>query len=135
MVFDPKDPHSLQINFVHDGQETVKFEGHECTAFLGLANEVYIADYHSSSEGCTIVSYDVASGKRLWMTKLPLVLKGHSGYFNQVAVAFSYKDQAEGEPADAAIIITGREAAREYVAALDRKTGKLLALKIHRGEL
>jgi hypothetical protein len=133
VVFDPKDKWRIDYKFFRDDREVLSLRGHDQSAYAAKGNDLYFAEYSSASMGCTVVAYDLTTGKEQWRTKLhqaqPL---GHSAYRNLVSVRISTKGEGGEAAGGAAIVITGKESYCDYVEVLDRKTGESLALKNYR---
>ena len=133
IIFDPKNKHRMDFKFVRDGGEILTVRGHEHSAFTSSENTLYFAKYQRDSTGCTVMAYDLASGKQLWQTELHQSQpKGHSGYRNFASIRISSEGEARGEKKGAAIVITGKESYVDYVEVLDRQTGDSLAIKEYR---
>jgi outer membrane protein assembly factor BamB len=133
VVFDPKDRWNIEYKFVRDGREILSIQGHDQSAFAAEGDDLFFAHYQTSAAGCTIVAYDLNTGKQRWQTELhhekPL---GHSAYLNLVTLRISDKGEGEETSAGAAIVVTGMESYCDYVEVLDRRIGESLAIKNYR---
>jgi hypothetical protein len=113
---------SVKISFKRDGKEALSIEGHYGTMFLVQDKVVLYTDFHPSSSGCSIVAYDLATGKERWKTSLEgLGPISHFRYHNVVRL------EAVGE---GAVRIFGKESAGNYVEYLDTRTGKTVGHKV-----
>jgi hypothetical protein len=101
--------------------------GHADSPFVARGDALYFAHYHPSSSGCTVVAFDLTTGKKAWSRPLEgLGPIDHSKYRNKVAMAVEKHPDSK----DAfALVVTGWEAAGGYVEVIDLVTGKQLANK------
>lgn len=133
VIYDPKNKRTLEFKFIHDGREILSLRGHAHSAFTSFDNTLYLAKYPSASAGCTVLAYDLASGKKLWQTDLHHAKPhGHSAYANYVTIRMSHAGEIKDGIAGAAIVITGMESYCDYVEVLDRQAGTSLAIKNYR---
>lgn len=122
-IYDPKN-HGLKITFVRDGKTIVSEEGHFISVFRCKygTNLLYFCEYGDSGSGCTVVAYDMNTGRQLWRTKLKaLGFFGHYAYGNHVDISVGADE----------VFIFGRESFGNYVEVLDRATGKTMAHRIY----
>ncbi len=113
--------------FFRNDEPKVIVPGHAASAFVVRGDALYFAHYHPSSSGCTVVAFDLTTGKKAWSRPLEgLGPIDHSKYRNKVAMAVEKHPDSK----DAfALVITGWEAAGGYVEVIDLVTGKQLANK------
>ncbi|MFO0822681.1 MAG: hypothetical protein U0792_06105 [Gemmataceae bacterium] len=109
-----------------DGQK-VTVVGHARSAFVLNGDTLYFADFSAISTGCKIVSYDLATGKKIRETQLEgLGPIAHTKYRNTVVMSVEKHSTVK----DAfVLVITSQEAAGAYIEVIDLVTGKQLAHK------
>lgn len=133
MVYDPKRHIAMTYTFNYRGKDVVTLDGHLRSSFATSDKVLYFAQYPPSSTGCTVVAFDLESGKKLWGVGLHHQKpKGHSGYANIVSLRLSNAGEIAEGKAGAAVIITGSESYCDYVEVLDSETGESLAIKEYR---
>ena len=113
--------------FAKQGGPEVKFRGHAMTAAVVRGDSLYVTDYSTISTGCTVVAYNLATGKKAWAKALEGIGEtNHSKYRNYVAMTVERHPKVK----DAfALVITGWEAHGAYVEVIDLLTGEQLANK------
>lgn len=123
----------FEFRFVRDNREVVSLPGHFNSAFTSYQNNLFFAKYSTDTTGCTILAYDLTTGKKHWETNLrgPKPI-GHSGYANRVTIRMSIAGEVKGESAGAAIVVNGAESYTDYIEVLDRQSGASLAVKNYR---
>jgi hypothetical protein len=109
-----------------DGQK-LTVSGHAQSAFAFNGDTLYFADFSSISTGCKIVSYDLATGKKIRETRLEgLGPIAHTKYRNRVVMSVEKHPTVKEA---FALVITSQEAAGRYIEVIDLVTGKQLAHK------
>jgi hypothetical protein len=132
-VYDPKNKWRIDYTFFRDHREILSIRGHDQSAYAAKGNDLYFAEYSPDAAGCTVIAYDLATGKEQWRSKLHQAQpQGHSGYGNLVSVRISSKGEGGEEAEDSAIVIVGNESYCDYTEVLDRETGESLAIKNYR---
>jgi hypothetical protein len=132
IVYDPKDKGKIEYKFFRDGREVLSVQGHAISGYAAAGNDLYFTNYSTSAAGCSVVAYDLATGKKQWKTALHQAQPGgHSAYGNIVFIRLSRNGEGGG-PEGSAIIVTGKESYCDYIEVLDRKTGESLAIKNYR---
>jgi hypothetical protein len=113
--------------FAKAGGRQVKVRGHRMTAAVVRGDSLYVTDYDIIATGCTVVAYNLATGKKAWAKELEGIGPvGHSKYRNYVAMGVERHPKVK----DAfALVITGWEAHGAYVEVIDLLTGEKLANK------
>jgi hypothetical protein len=112
---------STTVKFAKGDDVILTVEGHAGTAFAGLKDVVYYADFSAGSSGCRVIAYNLKEKKQLWKTDLKgLGPISHFRYRN--AVILDIKDDA--------VHILGNESAGQYVEYLDPKTGKTVGNRV-----
>jgi hypothetical protein len=136
LVFDAKRSDRFECRFVYKGQKIISIRGHKHSTFCSKDNRLYFADYFPDTPGCTVVAYDLTSGKELWRTKLHQEQpRGASAYRNRVKISLSSDPAAPGQQRDepgAVVEVRGSETYCDYIEALDAQTGTLLGIKNYR---
>jgi hypothetical protein len=131
MVFDPArsaGAEDLTLKFVREGKEVLVIKGHFCSVFrtegspFGTEGKIlYFAEFDTSACGCSLVAYDLRTGREVWRNNLKGVgLFDHSIYRNRVKM-----DLYEG-----VVRIRGHESGGDYVEIVDQKTGKTIAHRV-----
>lgn len=121
------DVFSGDYTFAKKGGPKVTVTGHAQSAFAINGDTLYFADFHQMSTGCKIVSYDLATGKKI----RDGVLEGlgpiaHTKYRNRVVMSVEKHPTVK----DAfALVVTSVESAGSYIEVIDLVTGKQLAHK------
>jgi hypothetical protein len=121
MTYDPAKPEELRFRFVRNGKEILALEGHFHTVFRTDEEIMYFADFDWASDGCTLVAYDLKTGRCLWRTQLKAV-----GPFDHSL----YRNHINMELAPGVICVRGYESGGDYIEIVDRKTGKTLAHRV-----
>jgi hypothetical protein len=115
------------VRIARNGKQLLELSSDKGAVFQIHKNVLFFPLYEGSSCGCTVVAYDLDTGKQLWKTELRAVGQvGHSVYSNSVRLEIS----RNGE--DEVLLVTGQEAYGDYREILDIKTGEMLAHKIYR---
>jgi hypothetical protein len=109
------------------GGPQVKVRAHRMTAAVVRGDSLYVTDYDTISSGCTVVAYNLATGKKAWAKELEGIGPiDHSKYRNYVAMSVERHPKIK----DAfALVVTGWEAQGAYVEVIDLMTGEQLANK------
>lgn len=125
MIFDAtrRAQNNLKFKFVRAGKDLFVLGGHARSVFCGSTDTLYFAHFEPTDCGCTVVAYNLDTGKLLWKTDLHAVGQvKHSAYRNEVLIGFC----------SGGIMVTGRESYGDYVEVLDRNTGATIAHRIYR---
>jgi len=126
-TLNPSDPSHGEFTFARKDGPKVTVPGHRFTPAVVRGDALYVADYSTISSGCTIVAYNLTTGKKAWAKPLEgLGPVSHSKYRNYVAMSVEEHPSAKG---DFALVISGWEAAGSYIEVIDLGTGKQLANK------
>ena len=122
MIYRPSEfPKELTIKFVRDDKDVLLLAGHLRSVFRARGNILYFAEFSRHSSGCTVVAYDLSSGKKLWRSDLQAMGNPpHSKYRNRVNLEL-----------DGGVVrVRGYESFGSYVEIVDAKTGKTLAHRV-----
>ncbi|MDB5325733.1 MAG: hypothetical protein JWM57_1302 [Phycisphaerales bacterium] len=131
MFYDPAKS-GITFKFMSDDKELLTIQGHTKSAFLTEKNVLFFAHFEPSSDGCMVTAHDLATGRKLWETKLSAAgASRHSAYSNEVTMGLSSLTGTE-ERDEGTVSITGRESYGDYVEILDQHTGIVLAHKVYR---
>lgn len=132
VIYEPNLYRNMTFKFERAGKETLAVSGHARSVFRIDGDVLYFAHFPTSGSGCTVTSYDLAAGTKLWETRLDAVgCPPHSVYQNAVTLDWSNLPGLDKE-GEGSIRITGRESVGDYIEILDRTSGKVLAHKIYR---
>jgi outer membrane protein assembly factor BamB len=116
-----------EFKFAKKDGPKITIRGHYYSVAIVRGDALYFADYDMISSGCTVVAYDLTTGKKAWAKPLEGIGPvSHSKYRNRVAMAVEQHPTAKG---DFALVVTGWETAGAYVEVIDLGTGKQLANK------
>jgi hypothetical protein len=117
---------SISLEVVVEGVKPVTVLAHSESSFAIHERTLYFANFTPYSSGCTLVAYDLKTGKKLWGQNLEgLGPIDHTKYRNRVALAVEKHPTAKAW----GVVATGWESAGRYLEVLDPKTGKQLAHK------
>ena len=123
----PVDSRGGTFTFAKRGGPKVELKGHVWSTAVVHGEVVYFADYDPIASGCTIVAYDLTTGKQGWSKEVEgLGPINHSKYLNIVALTV---EQCPRTKRSFALVVTGWEAAGAYIEVLDLLSGKQLAHK------
>jgi hypothetical protein len=130
MAYNPDKWHDVEFRFVRNGKEFLSIQGHPRSVFFTSGNTLYFADFIPISNGCTILKYDLTTGKLVWATKLTgLGEIAHSRYLNEVTMWEKNLDGTEAEN-EGAVVVCSHEAGGNYEEVVDMESGKILAHRI-----
>ncbi len=127
MIARPNNYPNLTFKFVRKGKEVVAIPGHTRSVFCADDSEkvLFFAQFPHNSTGCTILAYDLRTGKELWKTRLHALGKieqiDRLRYSNKVNLTFG-----------GSVWVSVRESFGDYIEALDPRTGKIIAHKVYR---
>jgi hypothetical protein len=109
----------------------VTVDGHTESAIVIRGDALYVANFSPIANGCSVVAYDLTTGKKAWEKHLEGIgLVKHSKYRNRVVMVV----EKHPDKNHFALVITGDEAAGRYVEVIDLGTGKQLAHKTYSDE-
>ena len=132
MTYDPDRRSAPSFVFERAGRDLVKLDGRPESVFRTEANVLYFAAFPTATTGCTVLAYDLTTGKKRWETELKAVGRvSHRGYWNRVNLHVGRWDQVDSE-GEGNVEVVGRESYGDYIEVLDRRTGTLLAHKVYR---
>ena len=133
LVYDPSRPHEIICRFVDKVHEILSIRGHQHSSFCSKDNRLYFADYLPDAPGCSVVAYDLTSGKEVWRTKLHQEQpSGVSAYRNRASISLPDGPYVAGKGREApggVVQVKGSETYCDYIEVLDAKTGESLAIK------
>lgn len=131
--YDPNDKWKMNFTINVADRDVLSFVGDWGAAFASDGKTFYLAKFHSSTTGCALIAYELATGKELWKTEMSHEQPfGHSAYANSVCVHMCREHEIDGETTGSTVIVTGMESYCDYVEILDSQTGEMLALKNYR---
>jgi hypothetical protein len=123
---------SWLLRFVHDKKVVVEFSTAPHIGFVALDGVVFVTNYSSSSSGCTVIAFDLTTGKELWKTHCTALRDpAHLGYENATTIGLRPATNKPGETGSV-IAIQGDESFGRYTEILDPKTGHQLAHQIYK---
>ena len=126
---DPSSRFEGSFTFARKGGPKVEHRGHRWSTAVVRGDVLYFADYDPITSGCTIIAYDLTTGKKGWAKAVEgLGPIDHSKYRNAVAMMVEKHPRTRGS---FALVVTGWEAAGAYTEVLDLMTGKQLAHKTY----
>jgi PQQ enzyme repeat len=128
-TFEPdKDGFDGTLTFQKKDCPKVTVRGHAQTAIVIRGDVLYVADYCPIASGCTVLAFDLTTGKKAWQQQLEGIGPvSHSKYRNRVAMTV----EKHPDVAHFALVITGWEVSGQYVEVIDLTTGKQLGLKTY----
>lgn len=136
IVYNPKEKWTLDFQFSTKDGQSISLLGHKRSSFCSKNQRLYFADFWPNESGCSIVAFDLVSGKELWRTKLHQEQpKGASGYQNFVMLSMPpgpYTPDKEPEESGAVVEVRGSETYCDYIEVLDAETGSSLAIRNYR---
>ncbi|MCE9562951.1 MAG: hypothetical protein K8U57_12985 [Planctomycetes bacterium] len=125
----------LTVDVAPDGEFTfakkdgpkVVVNGHPLSAFAVYGDALYFADFSSIANGCKLITFDLATGKKVRDQALDGIgAVAHTKYRNRVVMSVEKHPTVKDS---LALVVTGWEAAGAYIEVLDLATGKQLAHK------
>ncbi len=127
MYFHSKSTFGIIFKFIRNGSDLFIYPGHTGSVFC--TNEtgrvLFLAAFARSDSGCTLLAYDLETGKELWKTRLQaLEPTPHSAYRNEVNLRIG----------PGTVSVHGRETYGDYIEVLDQRTGRTLAHRVYRDE-
>jgi hypothetical protein len=133
LICDPENWWRHTIKFERGGKEILTLPAHAASVFRTADNVLYFAEFPTSTSGCTVIAYDLATGNKLWSTDLrtPGQCISHSAYSNEVAMYLSSLPDLDKD-GEGVVIIMGHESYGDYMQVLDRTTGAVLAQRTFR---
>ena len=133
VIFDQRDRDKVVYEYVSRGLVLVSVVGNRESSFAAAENILFFAEYEPDVSGCTVVAYDLSSGRQLWRTKLHHKQpSGASAYRNRVSVSIPDSRVFADKDNQHAVIVNGSESYCDYIEVLDAKTGEMLAIKNYR---
>ncbi|MEM7233214.1 MAG: hypothetical protein AAF517_13645 [Planctomycetota bacterium] len=120
-----KDSMEWEIELSYGSRPKIQLKGHERSALIVTRDgrRLIFADYRVMVNGCTLASYDLFTGKKLWSTALRGVGRvGHSRWRNAVQLRQDHRNF---------VTVFGDESTGRYVEIVDLRTGETAA---HRNE-
>jgi outer membrane protein assembly factor BamB len=128
VMWDWSDLWRYTFTFARAGKKILVLKGHHGSVFQELHGTLYFAHYNMSSDGCTVVAYDLNDGRELWRIELEAVGRvQHFGYRNTVTL-----DVGSFGKGQDVVYIVGSESYGDYAEVLDAKSGKRLAHRVYR---
>ena len=136
--------YGLDFLFLRDNREVLLLHGDAWSSFRLSGTRLYFAKHATDSGDCTILAYDLSTGKKLWETGLhharptdaqhdqPVRMPSSMRDSKRLALRMSWKNEVGDELSGSAVIVTGGDWYCDYVEVLDAETGKTLALKNYR---
>jgi hypothetical protein len=122
------------LRFVRDNEVVFELEAAPHFAFVALDGIVFIAQYPPWATGCSVVAFDLTTGKELWQTKCQALGElSHFAYRNKTTIGLRPATGRVNEK-QSVVAIQGDESFGAYTEILDPKTGKRLAHQAYRAK-
>lgn len=122
LIYDPKKTGKYELKFMNGDKQILEINGHRNSGFVANGDELFFAQYSTGTDGCTVVAYDLSTGRQRWKTKLKGVQAGvHFAYSNKVIISLETE----------VVTVMGHESKGDYIEVVDRKNGETLANRIY----
>jgi len=110
--------HRLKIRILDNGREVYSCGAHWRTVFTQVGQErLFVAQFGTTFDGCTIVAVDLKKGKELWHSRLKATSpRMYSKFSNRVTIETDRK----------VLTVHGHESFGDYLEFVDVESGKTL---------
>jgi len=108
----------LTIRILDNGREVYRYGAHWQTVFTEVGQDrLFVAQFATAADGCTIVAVDLKRGKELWRARLKATSpRVYSKFSNRVTI------ETDGK----VLTVHGHESFANYVEFVDVESGKTL---------
>ncbi len=110
---------------MRNGTDLFILHGHMESVFRTdkTGSVLFFAAFGRSGSGCTLLAYDLGTGKELWKTRRDLLkVRERTGYSNELNLRIGPE----------IISVYGHESNGDYIEVFHQRTGRCLAHKVYR---